>query len=219
MGMRESSEKGFILLRVILIVLIVAALVGVVLLTRILTIRELKPLIEQQLVVEEQPVEKFINRYSTFLDAEKAEYICTLCSDFKVDPNFVIAILLKENPAIDPSAVGRMNRNGSVDVGLFQLNSKVLYEKGGYLDLFWRKDFPEFNASNWKHNSYIAVRVIRDLFKTFGDNAPTKVAAAYNCGIGRVFREKIPNSTKNDYVPAVMTSLALLQKLQEPIAD
>ena len=218
--MKETCDKSTVMLDAILIVLIVAALVGVIFLTRMLTIQELKPLIHQQLVVTEgQPSAKPSNPYAAFLDDEKAEYICTICSDFKVDPNFVVAILLKENPAIDPAAIGRVNKNGSVDVGLFQLNSKVLYEKGGYLDLFWHKEFPEFDASNWKHNSYVAIRVIRDLFKTFGENAPTKVAAAYNCGIGRVFREKIPHSTKNDYVPAVMTSLALLQGLQEPLVE
>lgn len=181
--------------------------------TRKSTLKEIGLVSHNYLTVYEHPVkvENFVNKYSFFLDDEKAEYLVQLCSGFNVDSDLVVAILMQENPILKTDAVSSMNANGTVDLGLFQLNDYYLFQKGGFLDLFWPKDFPEFEASNWKHNSYIAVRLIEDLSKTFGENAYASIAAAYNCGAGRVFLGQIPTSTSTIYVPSVMNNLAVIK--------
>lgn len=182
-------------------------------LTRKSTLEEIGLVSTNYLTVYEQPVEveNFVNKYSFFLDDEKAEYLVQLCSDLNVDSDLVVAILMQENPTLKVDAVSGPNKNGTADLGLFQLNDRCLFQKDGFLDLFWPKEFPEFEASNWKHNSYIAVRLIEDLTKTFGENAYENIAAAYNCGSGRVFLGQIPVSTSTVYVPSVMNNLAVIK--------
>ena len=182
-------------------------------LTRKSTLEEVGLVSTNYLTIYEQPekVDNFVNKYSFFLDDEKAEYIVQLCSDFNVDSDLVVAILMQENPTLKVDAVSGPNKNGTADLGLFQLNDRCLFQKDGFLDLFWPKEFPEFEASNWKHNSYIAVRLIGDLTKTFGENAYESIAAAYNCGSGRVFSGQIPLSTSTVYVPSVMNNLAAIK--------
>ena len=182
-------------------------------LTRKSTLEEVGLVSTNYLTIYEQPekVDNFVNKYSFFLDDEKAEYIVQLCLDFNVDSDLVVAILMQENPTLKVDAVSGPNKNGTADLGLFQLNDRCLFQKDGFLDLFWPKEFPEFEASNWKHNSYIAVRLIGDLTKTFGENAYESIAAAYNCGSGRVFLGQIPVSTSTVYVPSVMNNLAAIK--------
>ena len=200
---------------VILCFLIMVACTGAIsyVLTRKSTLEEVGLVSTNYLTIYEQPekVDNFVNKYSFFLDDEKAEYIVQLCSDFNVDSDLVVAILMQENPMLKVDAVSGPNKNGTADLGLFQLNDKCLFQKGGFLDLFWPKEFPEFEAANWKHNSYIAVRLIEDLTKTFGENAYENIAAAYNCGAGRVFLGQIPLSTSTVYVPSVMNNLAVIK--------
>lgn len=187
-------------------------------LTRKSTLEEIGLVSTNYLTVYEQPVkvDNFVNKYSFFLDDEKAQYITGLCQDFNVDSDLVVAILMHENPTLKVNAIGGPNENGTADLGLFQLNDRCLFQKDGFLDSFWPKDFPEFDASNWKHNSYIAIRLIEDLSKTFGINAYESIAAAYNCGTYKVFTDSIPYSTANVYVPSVMNNLAVI-RLSYPI--
>lgn len=183
--------------------------------TRKNTLKEIGLVAQDILKVCEKPqsVEDFANPYAFFLDDEKAAYIMSLCEDFNVDCDLVIAILMRENPTLKTNAVGSINQNGTVDLGLFQLNDRCLFQKGGFLDLFWATDFPEFDASNWKHNSYVAIRLIDSLTRTFGALAYENIAAAYNCGSGRVFSGEIPVSTASVYVPSVMNNLAAIKGL------
>lgn len=154
-------------------------------------------------------IEDFENPYSIFLDDEKAEYIVAISKSFNVDPTLVVSILEKENPTLQADAVSSMNENGSVDLGLFQLNSASL--DNFFLKEWWPKEFGEFNAGNWKHNTYIAVRYLKDLKDTFGENNIFYIAAAYNAGTPRAFNDwtnregyaKLPPSTKKEYAPSV----------------
>lgn len=157
-------------------------------------------------------IENFENKYSDFLDDEKAEYIVNLCEDFKLDTDLVIAILQKENPTLKTDAVSKMNENGSVDLGLFQLNSMSLYE-WGFLENWWKeKTMGEFDPANWKHNAYIAIKYIEDLTETFGENNAYHIAAAYNAGSQKAWNNytnnkngiQLPQSTVENYVPSVL---------------
>lgn len=211
-----KNSKWFKQGMIILCFLVALACTGTIsyVLARKAVLKEIGLVSTNYLTVYEHPakVDNFVNKYSFFLDDEKAEYLVQLCSGFNVDSDLVVAILMQENPTLKTDAVSSMNANGTVDLGLFQLNELCLFQKGGFLDLLWPKDFPEFEASNWKHNSYIAVRLIEDLTKTFGENAYESIAAAYNCGAGRVFLGKIPVSTSTVYVPSVMNNLAVIKR-------
>lgn len=155
-------------------------------------------------------IKDFENKYESFIDDEKAEYIVKLSNDFNVDSDLVISILEKENPTLVTDATSKLNQNGTRDLGLFQLNDKSLYIKDGFIELWWKPEFGEFNADNWKHNTYIAVKYIQDLAKTFGPNNIYYIAAGYNAGIPRAYKAYInndklslPTSTVDNYAPTV----------------
>ena len=129
-------------------------------------------------------MEGFVNKYKPFLSDDMAMYISYLSKSFNIDPDIMVAILKTENLTKNPEAVSKPNKNGSVDIGLFQLNDRSLYSKGGFVELFWKFDELEFQATNWKHNTYIAVRYVDDLCKSFGRDilvAPI-IASGYNGG-------------------------------------
>lgn len=166
-----------------------------------------------QFYCEEPTVEEneFINPYSFFLDNGKAKFIVTLCKNLEVDSDLVIAILMKENPNLIEDAESKENKNGTHDLGYFQLNDRCLYEEGGFLDLYWDDSFPEFDPYNWMYNSFVAINHIKSLSTQFGDNNYELIAAAYNCGAGRTISGNIPSSTEIYYVPSVLENLGYIQ--------
>lgn len=195
--------------------LFVLSITGAILATRYFTVKEVSEktgiVSAKWLSVEERIpyIENFENPYAGFLDDEKAEYIIAMSQNFNLDPTLVVSILEKENPTLKTDAVSSMNEDGTVDLGLFQLNSSSL--DNFFLKEWWPKEFGEFNAGNWKHNTYIAIRYLKDLQSTFGENNIFYIAAGYNAGIPRAFNEwtnkegyaKLPYSTKYDYAPTV----------------
>lgn len=126
-----------------------------------------------------------------FLPAELANYIIRMCDELEIDPDLAIAILMQENPEINLDAIHR-NENGTMDLGLWQLNDKYLYTT--FANNFWKFENVELNAFDWKHNTFIALHQIEWLqsrLKIFDD-----VVMGYNAGIGAVMNRKIPDSTK-----------------------
>lgn len=166
------------------------------------------------MLTTEPTEETHYNKYGVFLDDSMASFIVECCESFDVDTNLVIAILEKENPLLIKDAVSKPNENGTVDTGLFQLNDRSLYSKGGFLDKYWNESLGEFNSSNWKNNAYVAIRLIGDLEKMFGKGKAYWIACAYNAGPQRTYKEwtkdigdtniYIPESTRNNYAPAVV---------------
>ena len=116
------------------------------------------------------------------------------------------AILFKENQGLNPNACP-FNKDGSQDLGLFQINSNYLWKD--FVPNYWdRKE--EFQWDDPFHNTYIAVRHIRWLYDIFDDlSMPTVqsktfiVAMAYNCGAGAVFKGDVPKSSV-DYAKSVV---------------
>ena len=161
------------------------------------------------------------NAYGTFLDDEKARFIIECCESFSVDSNVVVSILEKENPCLIVDATSKPNLNGTRDVGLFQLNDRSLYSKDGFLDKYWDSSLGEFNADNWKHSTYIAVKFIGDLVKMFGDSNVYWIACAYNAGPSRAYKEwtkeddksYLPESTVNNYAPCVFQNYKKWEKI------
>lgn len=123
------------------------------------------------------------------MPCEMSDYICEMCVELEIDSDMAVAILIRENPEFNPN-VTHKNENGTIDLGLWQLNDKYLYRV--FIDRYWKIPV-EFNPFNWKMNTYIALHHIKYLqneMKVFDD-----IICSYNCGEGNVMRRSIPTST------------------------
>lgn len=149
-----------------------------------------KKIVYVDFIAEEvEPVEETEHKYK-FLPAELSNYIVQMCYELEIEDELAVAILIQENPEINFNAMHR-NENGTVDLGLWQLNDKYLYTT--FTNNFWKFENVELNAFDWKHNTFIALHQIEWLasrLKVFDD-----VVMAYNCGIGATMNRKIPSST------------------------
>lgn len=155
-------------------------------------------------VEEETEQEIGVWKYQ-FLKKELSDYICGLCNEMEIDSNLIVAILMKENPEFDPEATHR-NENGTIDVGMFQLNDRYVWTT--FKDNYWF-DNVELDPFNWKHNTYLAVHHIEYLQKQL--KVMDDVIMAYNCGIGAVMNGNIPDRTKS-YYANVKLNMKLLNK-------
>ena len=138
---------------------------------------------------EVESVQQSEHKYK-FLPKELSDYIVQMCKELEIQDDLAVAILIQENPEINFNAMHR-NENGTVDLGLWQLNDKYLYTT--FSTNFWKFENVELNAFDWKHNTFIALHQIEWLasrLKVFDD-----VVMAYNCGIGATMNRKIPSST------------------------
>jgi hypothetical protein len=116
-------------------------------------------------------------------------YLVQQCREAGVSVDIAAAILEVENPALDPLAL-HVNANGTVDKGLFQLNSGFLYSD--FVPRYWVFDM-EFRWDNPYHSTYVAVRLLRDLYRKYGNWY--QACLAYNCGSGRVDRGTVPGES------------------------
>lgn len=142
--------------------------------------------ISEEIETEQENIHKY-----QFLPAELSDYIVRMCEELEIDSDLAVAILMQENPEINLDATHR-NENGTMDLGLWQLNDKYLYTT--FTNNFWKFENVELNAFDWKHNTFIALHQIEWLqsrLKIFDD-----VVMEYNAGIGAVMNRKIPDSTK-----------------------
>lgn len=141
-------------------------------------------IIETPLVFEE------VSPEYPFLPKDLSLYIEDLCTQLGIDTNLAVAILLQENPEIKVDATNR-NQNGTNDLGLWQLNDRYLYTD--FEKNYWKMDI-ELNPFNWKHNTFIALSHLHWLQSRL--KVQDDVIMAYNCGIGAVMNNKIPDITK-----------------------
>lgn len=100
------------------------------------------------------------------------------------------SLLIQENAAMNYNAKSKMNRNGTCDLGLWQLNSRYVDE---FVNNYWDSD-EEFDVYNWEHNTYIAVRHLQWLAGKFY-NDYKKTITAYNAGINNVLKDTTPSSS------------------------
>ena len=132
-------------------------------------------------------------------------YICQMCSELNIDTDLAVAILTTENTAYDPDVIGKPNQNGTVDLGLWQLNDKYLWTT--FEERYWFENV-ELNPFNWKHNTYIALhhlKYLTDKLKIEED-----IIMAYNGGEGAVMDGTVKQSTY-DYLTKVKNYLYLLR--------
>ena len=135
---------------------------------------------------------------------ELSNYICDMSEELSLDSDLVAAILMVENPEFNPDATHR-NENGTIDVGMFQLNDYYLWTE--FKTDYWFDNI-ELNPFNWKHNTYIAlhhIKYLQDKFKIQDD-----VIMAYNGGKGAVMNGTVKPSTFV-YLAKVKNNLYLLK--------
>ncbi len=140
-----------------------------------------------------------------FIPAALSNYICDLSAELELDSDLVVAILMVENPEFNPDAISRPNQNGTLDLGMFQLNDYYLWTE--FKNDYWFENI-ELNPFNWKHNTYIALhhlKYLQDKFKVQDD-----VILAYNGGKGAVMNGTVKPSTYN-YLKKVENNLFLLK--------
>ena len=149
-----------------------------------------------------------VNSKYDFIDSRIGCYIESLCYELELDSNLVFGILMQENPMFDSNAVNK-NGNGTLDVGLFQLNDRYLWND--FEKRYWI-DGVELDPFNWKHNCYIAVHHISHLQKTLKVN--DDVIMAYNCGMTAVMKDRVPEITRR-YLANVRNNIHLLKEIKD----
>ena len=142
-----------------------------------------------------------------FLEPEISDYICALCDGLKLDSDLVVAHLLVENPEFNPDAIHK-NDNGTVDLGLFQLNDRYLWTT--FKDDYWF-DNVDLDPFNWKHNTYIALHLMADLHNKF--KVQDDAIMAYNGGRGAVMNGTVKPSTY-EYLKKVKNNYMLLKNCE-----
>lgn len=150
-------------------------------------------------------VPKTENPKYIFLEPELSNYICALCEEIKINPDLVVSILMVENPTFNPD-ITHKNDNGTIDIGLFQLNDRYIWTT--FKTKYWFENV-ELNPFNWKHNSFIAIHHIEYLQKKL--KLQDDVIMAYNCGEGNVMNGTIPDRTR-EYLASVKNNLKLLKE-------
>nr|AGS51583.1 hypothetical protein [uncultured bacterium contig00010] len=116
-----------------------------------------------------------------------AKIILASADQFGVSPALAFALSWQES-RFDPQAINRANSNGTVDRGLFQLNSR---------------SFPELRAADFFNpeiNTFNAMKHLSACLKT--GESEIGALAIYNAGIGRVNRSGAPWVTL-DYISQI----------------
>ena len=133
------------------------------------------------------------------LPAEWESYFREQCSRAGVPVEIAMAILMVENPGLDPAVVSKENPNGTRDYGLWQLNSRYLWSD--FVLRYWHNLEP-FRWDDPFHNTYLAVKHLQWLYSIFcTDPVPQSksynVIVAYNCGFVAVLSGKVPAASAN----------------------
>lgn len=178
-------KKIIMIISFILVIFCIGIFLGI-----LIQSTQMKKIVYVDFIAEEIEEVETEHKYQ-FLPAELSDYIVRMCNELEIDSDLAVAILMQENPEVNFEAMHR-NENGTIDLGLWQLNDKYLYTT--FQNNFWQFEGVELNAFDWKHNTFIALHQIEWLqsrLKVFDD-----VVMAYNCGIGAVMNRTIPASTK-----------------------
>jgi hypothetical protein len=114
---------------------------------------------------------------------------------FNVPPALAFAVSWEES-RLNPNAINRYNRDGSVDRGLFQLNSR---------------SFPHLEAANFydiRINAYYGVAHLRYCLDT--GKSEVSALAMYNAGTGRVRNTGAPEVTLN-YISRILDNKSKIE--------
>ena len=115
--------------------------------------------------------------------------ILSIAVEIGVPPYFALAIALEENHNLDPLRVSPPNQNGTVDLGVMQLNSQYF----GHIN--WRD--PETNIR-------AACRLIKEIMAMPAICTYWTVAICYNAGTRWLVNDDKPPDSSIDYATRVI---------------
>lgn len=124
---------------------------------------------------------------NSLLAFDHLEYVETFSQQYEVPIEIVLAVIEQES-SFNPLAVN-YNRNGSMDIGLMQINTKSMPH---FQQVFEQKGIYSLDATSPRDNIWMGVAYLAELYETFGNwyDAIT----AYNAG---------PTRTRNGRAPEV----------------
>ncbi|MDR1837578.1 MAG: lytic transglycosylase domain-containing protein [Treponema sp.] len=128
-----------------------------------------------------------------------AALILLIAAEMGIPPYFALAIAVEENSTLNPSAVSSTNADGTIDLGVMQLNSRY------WGNINWRD--PETNIR-------AGCQQIKELMSIQELNTYWSVAVAYNCGYAQFVSEHGPPPTSVNYGSRVMGRWLELQGLR-----
>ena len=134
-------------------------------------------------------------RLPIFIPKQYRDNIYKACAEVQI-PQDILARIIEAESSWDYTKKSSPNKNGTIDHGLCQLNSKSLedfayrYNKGETIDPY----NPELSIR-------IAAKYLASLQKSTNDWR--KTVAAYNCGLSKVKANAIPANTQK-YVEKIM---------------
>jgi len=114
---------------------------------------------------------------------------------FNVPPSLAFSVSWEES-RLNPNAINRYNRDGSIDRGLFQLNSR---------------SFPNLETANFfdiKTNTHYGLGHLRYCLDTGGSEI--SALAMYNAGTGRVRSSGAPEVTLN-YINRILSNKSKIE--------
>ena len=128
-------------------------------------------------------------KYYFNLSEEMNVYLNQVCILQEVNIDLAYSILMIENPTLNALATN-LNSNGTIDIGLFQMNDKYIWTE--FVPKYWNKA-RDPDMFNWRDNMYIAVAHISDLYSVFQN--PLETFYAYNGGRHATITDNLMDST------------------------
>jgi soluble lytic murein transglycosylase-like protein len=116
--------------------------------------------------------------------------ILSIAVEVGVPPLFALAIAMEENPLLNPLAISEVNKNGTVDLGIMQLNSEY------YGHIMWHDPGVNVRAG---------CRHIKDLMNMKEMVTFWCVAVCYNAGAQWLIKNEKPPDAALDYAERVMS--------------
>jgi len=115
--------------------------------------------------------------------------IILVATEAGIPPNFALAVAMTEGSSLNPSSVSAKNRDGSVDRGIFQLNSYV---------------YPEVNWSDPETNIRLGISHLKWLAEMSCHITWWDVAISYNGGHSYMLNKTSPPQSSVEYANKVM---------------
>jgi hypothetical protein len=150
--------------------------------------------------------------YMALIPSKLSLFTLEMCRKYDVPISIVYGLGMRESQW-NINCRDNVNRNGSHDIGLFQLNSRYV---GEYSWKFYDKKIgkdQEFNPRNPKHNIQVAVRILANLYDQF-DGAWTFALIAYNRGAQALIERKV--TVKDPLVRAYVDEIYSYQSYGKP---
>lgn len=128
-----------------------------------------------------------IESYLKVVPEKYRAFVVRTCQKYDVPVLYYVKLVQAETGW--RNVISRPNRNGTRDYGIAQIN-------GSNIAFFDRIYFPdrEFDVMNPFHNLEVSIKHLSALYSQLRNWRLS--VASYNCGLGAVLKNRIPNSTQ-----------------------